>query len=1022
MAKKSVIKKGTLNKSARYDELVKCGSDPKYFIKKYIKISHPTKGLVKFELYPFQEDCLDAFINHEKIVINKSRQLGLSTVAAAYSLWMALFHRERNVLVIATKLEVAKNFIRKVKANLDGLPEWLVLPTMTAQSVKYLQFSNGSQIKAIPTSADAGRSEAISLLIVDECAHVEGIDELWLGLQPTLSCVAGDTLILTDNGFIEIEEYHKNKNIGDYFDLRIPVYGKNGMELTSKGYVSPENETIIVKTKHGHKVEVTPIHPLYTLQNNGVGKMIQTQNLKLGDHLRIEVGQNCFGKTTLKPDLAYMIGGYIAEGWITKRKNKKTGVVKYDSIEIENCDHDFRDVYLKSESLKKNFIIVPSRDTRLRCSSRELINEFISYGINPQAYCYNKQTPQSILQGDKQTVTNYLSGLFDGDGCVSKRAITLSSTSEKLIRQTNVLLHNLGFISNVSHVPARAKEIGRIMPQGKPLQSVRESWIVCIPRSQYLKFYNEIGFRIKRKNNHLLQLSKTYKQDDRKLFTIPMNKVGEKISSLLKNSGKTKKWFREEGLRLDKCLDKRSSERFINPIWLIKFHDLLAKASYQFTTEDQIMFDENIGSFYWDEIVSMEKSYNKTYDFTVPKTHSFLQNGILGSNTGGSAILISSPAGVGNLFHRIWVDSRTDQNEKKEGKNGFYPIELPWTVHPERDIKWFEKQRAEIITAAGERGVGMELLCSFASSGDTFIKGDALDELLRCSEPPVNIQAHGRDEVWLWEPPIEGHKYVIGADVSRGDSDDYSAFVIIDTLTNNIVGDFKGKTPPDKFADMLVQYGTIYNMAMICQELNAVGAACATQLKSSKYPNLFYEKFMKNIYMTFVNQDVGDSFPGYTVGPNTRIEILAKLENLMRNGKIHSKSKRLFEELQTFIWKGNKPQAQKGYNDDLTMALALACNIYEPDNTNPVGDVDFAVAMLKGMSRQSRTLDPFTGNQQNHQVDKQNTGDGLWKVPEKFNDLQGQVEYQKRLSSLGKSGTQNYNDSRWKMWRWMFDD
>jgi len=168
MAKKKL---GTLNKSQRFEEIVKCGNDPKYFIKKYIKISHPTKGLVKFELYPFQEDCLDSYLIHKKVIINKSRQLGLSTVSAAYALWMALFHRERNILIIATKLDVAKNFIRKVRANLEGLPDWLVLPKITAESVKYLQFSNGSQIKAIPTSADAGRSEALSLLIVDECLN-----------------------------------------------------------------------------------------------------------------------------------------------------------------------------------------------------------------------------------------------------------------------------------------------------------------------------------------------------------------------------------------------------------------------------------------------------------------------------------------------------------------------------------------------------------------------------------------------------------------------------------------------------------------------------------------------------------------------------------------------------------------------------------------------------------------------------------------------------------------------------------
>jgi len=194
MARKNT---GILNKSQRYEEIVKCGEDPKYFIKKYIKISHPTKGLVKFDLYPFQEDCLDAYLDHKKVIVNKSRQLGLSTVSAAYALWMALFHRERNILVVATKLDVAKNFIRKVRANLAGLPDWLIIPKITGESVKYLQFSNGSQIKATPTSQDVGRSEALSLLIIDEC-------------------VAGDSVITLRN---KITGEVKNVTIGQTYEL-----------------------------------------------------------------------------------------------------------------------------------------------------------------------------------------------------------------------------------------------------------------------------------------------------------------------------------------------------------------------------------------------------------------------------------------------------------------------------------------------------------------------------------------------------------------------------------------------------------------------------------------------------------------------------------------------------------------------------------------------------------------------------------------------------------------------------------
>ena len=82
---------------------------------------------------------------------------------------MAVFQKDKNVLVIATRLEVAKNFIKKVNSMYSNLPKWLVMPQVKAQSVRYLEFSNGSKIQAVPTGTDAGRGESLSLLIVDEC-------------------------------------------------------------------------------------------------------------------------------------------------------------------------------------------------------------------------------------------------------------------------------------------------------------------------------------------------------------------------------------------------------------------------------------------------------------------------------------------------------------------------------------------------------------------------------------------------------------------------------------------------------------------------------------------------------------------------------------------------------------------------------------------------------------------------------------------------------------------------------------
>lgn len=194
------MSKNTPGKSKQVQEIIKCGKDPVYFFNKYLRIQHPVKGLIPFDTYDFQNDCVKDFIEHRFNIVLKSRQLGLSTLVAAYAVWMAIFQREKNILIIATKLSVAQNFITKVKTMIRSLPSWLLLPEIVANNKQQIQFNHGSSIKAIPTSEDAGRSEALSLLIVDEAAFVRNFDTIWTGIYPTISTGGRVVILSTPNG------------------------------------------------------------------------------------------------------------------------------------------------------------------------------------------------------------------------------------------------------------------------------------------------------------------------------------------------------------------------------------------------------------------------------------------------------------------------------------------------------------------------------------------------------------------------------------------------------------------------------------------------------------------------------------------------------------------------------------------------------------------------------------------------------------------------------------------------------
>jgi hypothetical protein len=172
-----------LTKQETVKEIIKCGKEPVYFINNYCKISHPQRGLIPFSLYPFQEDVLHDYSDYRFNVINKGRQLGISTVTAAYVAWMMLFYRDKNVLVIATKLDTAANLVKKVKNIINNLPPWMKITEIKIDNRNSFVLTNGSTVKATATSGDAGRSEALSLLVIDEAAHIEGMEDLWWPLH-----------------------------------------------------------------------------------------------------------------------------------------------------------------------------------------------------------------------------------------------------------------------------------------------------------------------------------------------------------------------------------------------------------------------------------------------------------------------------------------------------------------------------------------------------------------------------------------------------------------------------------------------------------------------------------------------------------------------------------------------------------------------------------------------------------------------------------------------------------------------
>ena len=492
-------------------EIVRCGKDPSYFCINYARISHPLKGLIPFELYDFQKDALVDFKSHRFNVILKARQLGISTTVAAYVCWLMLFHRDKNVLVVATKLATATNLVKKIKAIHKNLPNWLKIANISIDNRTSFELTNGSQVKASSTSGDAGRSEALSLLVVDEAAFVDGMEELWAGLYPTLS-------------------------------------------------------------------------------------------------------------------------------------------------------------------------------------------------------------------------------------------------------------------------------------------------------------------------------------------------------------------------------------------------------------------------------------------------------------TGGRCIALSTPNGVGNWFHKTYT-------EAEEGKNNFHTLMLPWDVHPERDSTWFDKETRNM----SRREIAQELECNFNASGETVIHGDDLTEILNRLQEPRRRTGFDRN-YWIWDEPLEGGEYVLVADVARGDGSDFSVAHVFEVSTMTQVAEYQGKITPDMFAPLLHSMASEYNNALLVIENNSLGIGVLSRLQDLEYPNLYYSMKSTHEYVDETTAHAVGAVAGFTMSMKTRPLVIAKFEEFVRNKLININSRRLANEIKTFVWHNGRPQAMRSYNDDLVIAACIGCWVRETALTVNKREVQYKKALLSGISVSGKTLNTRIEGQQGYKA------------------------------------------------------
>lgn len=290
-------------------------------------------------------------------------------------------------------------------------------------------------------------------------------------------------------------------------------------------------------------------------------------------------------------------------------------------------------------------------------------------------------------------------------------------------------------------------------------------------------------------------------------------------------------------------------------------------------------------------------------------------------STGGSAIINSTPYGVGSFYHSTWVDALS-------GSNPFNPIRLRWQMHPERDQKWYD----EMSSALGPKRTSQEIDGDFLSSGNTvFDLSDikAIEEML--SEYPI-LKSRLNGQYLEFEEPEIDKQYFIGADCSTGRSTDYSSFTCMDSYGEEQVV-YKGRIPLDKYAKLLGDTGEKFNWAKLAPETNDIGMAVTMKLQDEGYPNLYYStKLLRKKGSRSRPEE--EKVPGWLTTSKNRSVIVEGLEKDIREDSLIIKDPFFVQEAYTFIYDGlGRPVAMgKHRNNNSSVDIDFEGQTYSDDD------------------------------------------------------------------------------------------
>ena len=283
----------------------------------------------------------------------------------------------------------------------------------------------------------------------------------------------------------------------------------------------------------------------------------------------------------------------------------------------------------------------------------------------------------------------------------------------------------------------------------------------------------------------------------------------------------------------------------------------------------------------------------------------------ISSSKKSKLIIISTPNGMFNIFHRLWTQAVVKDN-------AFVPYKVIWDKVPGRDKEWAKTEIANM----GMQAFNQEYACKFLGSTNTVIHPECLRTLMSMHEEPIFYDL--QDRLRLWEKPKDGARYIMGVDPAKGTGENSSGIQIcrIDSVIpvqlEQIAVFEDNLTDVYEFAQIINKLSYYFNNAYIMCENNGEGAAVITQLwHSFENENL-------------VNSGSKEKSLGVRSQKDTKPKAVLLMKKLIEDGSVKLRDKETIEQLGSFIEEKNKFFG-KDKPDDLVCALFWGTYLFQMD-------------------------------------------------------------------------------------------